>query len=50
MIKIISTGKNSYYEQNKHITGNHKMGCSFIQKWLNFQLNMNIESYPETII
>lgn len=50
MIRVIATGKNSYYEPNKQLTGNHTMSCSFIQKWLNFQINLNIDSYPKSLI
>lgn len=50
MIKIMPTGKNSYYDQGKQISGNHTMSCCFIQKWLNFQLNMSINAYPGSIV
>ena len=50
MIKVMPTGKNPYYDSPKQLSGSHTMTCGFIQKWINFQLNMNIKSYPSSMI
>ncbi len=50
MIKVMATGKNPYYESVKQLSGSHLMACEFIQKWVNFQLNMNLKTYPGSIV
>ena len=44
------TGKNPYYETSKQLSGSHSMACGFIMKWVNFQLNMGLKSYPGSVI